>query len=163
MTDVDATEDGLQLNPYHAIVRRKVIASFRRLNERDPSAALALMADDVRYTFSGDHALGGTRVSRRGVEKWFGRLLRLFRSTFSLRSVRVVGWPWRTEVFNVFEDHVVPEVGESYVNRGVQVVELRWGRAVRIETWVDTARVVHLLDELAAHGVGEAHAAPICE
>src|SRR5947199_5879690 len=86
MSDADATHDGLQLNPYHAVVRRKVIHSFRRLNERDPSAALALMADDVRYTFSGDHALGGTRVSRAGVEKWFGRLLRLFRSTFRLQS-----------------------------------------------------------------------------
>ena len=163
MSDADATDDGLQLNPYHAVVRRKVIDSFRRLNERDPSAALALMADDVRYTFSGDHALGGTRVSRAGVEKWFGRLLRLFRSTFRLQSVRVVGWPWNTEVFNVFEDRVVPAVGEPYVNRGVQVVRLRWGRAVRIETWVDTARVVRLLDALAAHGVEEAHAAPICE
>lgn len=163
MNDADATHDGLQLNPYHAIVRRKIIGSFRRLNERDPSAALALMASDVRYTFSGEHALGGTRVSRAGVEKWFGRLLRLFRSTFSLESVRVVGWPWRTEVFNVFEDRVVPEVGEAYVNRGVQVVELRWGKAVRIETWVDTARVVRLLDGLAAHGIAEAHAPPICD
>jgi ketosteroid isomerase-like protein len=163
MPDVDATEDGLHWNPYHAIVRRKVIASFRRLNERDPSAALALMADDVRYTFSGDHALGGTRVTRKGVAKWFDRLMRLFRSTFSLQSVRVVGWPWSTRVLNVFEDHVEPEVGDAYVNRGVQVIDLRWGKAVRIETWVDTARVVRLLDQLAEHGVSEAHAAPICE
>jgi ketosteroid isomerase-like protein len=163
MTVVDATEDGFELNPYHAVVRRKVITSFRRLNERDPSAALALMASDVRYTFSGQHALGGTRVTRVGVEKWFGRLLRLFRSTFSLQSVRVVGWPWRTKVFNVFEDSVAPPFGEPYVNRGVQVIELRWGKAVRIETWVDTASVVRVLDALASHGLAEAHAAPICE
>lgn len=97
------------------------------------------MAPDVQYTFEGAHSLGGTRVSRAGVEKWFARLLRLLPGKFTLRSVEVA--PWRSTVYTVFEDVVTPQYGEPYRNHGVQIVELRWGSAVRIHTYVDTAKV----------------------
>lgn len=159
----DSTDDGFSLSPYRAIVRGKVLRSFERLSEGDASVALGLMADDVHYRFEGDHALGGERVSRRGMELWFSRLFRLLKSRFVIRSVEVSGWPWATTVYTVFDDHVTPLVGTPYVNHGVQVAELEWGKAVRIRTFIDTARMVDALDEIAASGVAEAHAAPICE
>ena len=162
-SSVDRTSDPFSLDPFRLVVRAKVLRSFERLSEGDPSAALALMRDDVRYTFEGAHALGGTRVSRAGVERWFGRLLRLLPGRFTIRSVDVVGWPWRATVYVVFEDDVCPAVGEPYRNQGVQIVELAWGKAVRIHTYVDTAKVTRALDALAAAGIEEASAAPIAE
>ena len=135
---VDTTADGASLDPWRAIVRGRVIEGFRRLSERDASYVLSMMADDVEYTFEGAHALGGTRVSKAGVERWFARLLRLIPGRFTLRSVEVVGGPWSSTVYTVFEDQVTPAAGAPYRNHGVQIVELRWGTAVRIHTWVDT-------------------------
>jgi len=160
---LDATRDGFSLDPYRFAVRRKVLRSFAQLSAGDPSAALATMASDVTYTFEGDHALGGTRTTRAAVERWFARLLRLLPGRFTIRSVQVVGWPWRSIVYTVFEDVVTPAYGPSYRNHGVQVIELRWGSAVRIHTYVDTDRISRALQILAEHGVAEAAAPPILE
>lgn len=160
---VDRTEDGLTLNPYHAVVRGKVLAAFRGLTGHDSAPALALMAEDVHYTFEGAHALGGTRVSRAGVGKWFARLFRLVPGPFSLRSVEVRGFPWDTRVVTTFAHYVEPPNGAPYWGNGVQIVDLEWGAAKRIHTIVDTDRLVRTLDAMAERGVTEAHAAPILE
>ena len=146
----DATTES-SWNPFHAIVRRKVLAGFEALNRRDSSVALGVMAPDVRYTFEGANALGGTRVTRAGVAKWFTRLLKLVPPSFRILRLDVIGWPWRTRVYNLFENHGT---------LGVQTLELRWGRAVRIHTFVDTAALASTLD---ATGDAEAHAAQIEE
>jgi ketosteroid isomerase-like protein len=159
----DSTQDGVSLNVYRNTVRAKVLDAFDRLNARDPGGALDLMSDDVHYWYSGENALGGERVSKAGVEKWFGRLFRLFRSRFVIRSVEVTGWPWSTTVTTVFEDHVTPPHGAPYVNACVQVARLRWGKAYAIRTYVDTARLEAVLARLAENGVEEAVAPPILE
>jgi len=160
---VDATGDGFSLDPYRAVVRGKVVEGFRRLSEGDPSYVLSLMAEDVEYTFEGRHALGGTRVSRAGVERWFARLLRLIPGRFTLRSVEVAGGPWASVVYTVFEDQVTPRLGTPYRNHGVQVAELRWGQVVRVHTYVDTALVEAALAAMAAQGIEEAGAPPITD
>jgi ketosteroid isomerase-like protein len=162
--DVDQTADGTTLNPYYAVVRSKILGAFRGLSEHEDGPALSLMADDVQYTFDGDHALGGTRVSRAGVKKWFGRLFRLLPGRFVVRSVEVTGWPWRTRVVTTLEHAVTPPVGAAYWATAVQTGELRWGVAVRIRTHVDDmAKLVHTLDALAERGNAEAKASPIVE
>jgi ketosteroid isomerase-like protein len=148
---------------YATILRRKVRSSFDALNRRDPSVALSLMAPAVHYRFEGIHALGGERVTRAGVAKWFDRLFRLFESAFTIVSIDVVGWPWRSIVYTTFEDRVTPRVGAPYVNHGVQVAEVRWGRAVKIRTYLDTGRIEAVLSDLARTGVDEAAAPPIEE
>ncbi|MBK8234211.1 MAG: nuclear transport factor 2 family protein [Deltaproteobacteria bacterium] len=160
---VDQIRDRVHINPYHAVVKRKVLASFRGLTAHDPGPALALMATDVRYTFEGEHALGGTRVSRAGVQKWFTRLLRLLPGQFAIREVRVTGWPWSTRVVTRFEHHVVPPEGPAYWGPGVQIVDLCWGKATQIHTYVDTAKLVETLTAMAAAGQAEAMAPPILE
>jgi ketosteroid isomerase-like protein len=161
--EVDQTADGLAVNPYHAVVRSKILAAFRGLSVHDPRPALAAMAEDVQYTFEGEHALGGTRVSRGGVAKWFGRLFRLLPGPFVIRGVEVTGWPWSTNVVTTFAHHVIPPDEEAYWAAGIQTANLRWGRVVRIHTYVDTARLQQTLDAMAARGSEEAGAAPILE
>jgi ketosteroid isomerase-like protein len=160
---VDATTDGFALDPWRAIVRAKVIEGFARLSVGDPSYVLGLMADEVEYTFEGRHALGGTRVSKRGVERWFTRLLRLLPGTFTLRSVELRGGPAACTVYTVFEDQVTPLVGTPYRNHGVQIAELRWGKVVRVHTYVDTGLVEAALRAMREAGIEEAGAAPITE
>ena len=159
----DSTADGFSMNVYRNTVRAKIIHAFEDLNDGDSSTALDLMADDVHYWFSGDHALGGERVTKAGVEKWFKRLFRLFKSRFVIRSVQVAGWPWSSTAVTVFDDHVTPAFGAPYVNHCVQVTTLHWGKAVAIRTYVDTARIEAVLALLASHGIAEAAAAPILE
>ena len=161
---VDQTSDGLTWNPYHAVVRAKVLAAFRGLTDHDVRPALGVMAEDVTYTFDGDHALGGTRVSRAGVERWFGRLLRLLPGPFAIRSVEVTGWPWSTRAVTTFEHQVTPPNGPAYWAGGTQVVELRWGAAVHIRTRVaDMAKLEQTLDAMARSGESEATAPQIVE
>lgn len=162
--EVDRTDDGPTLNPYHAVVRGKVLGAFRGLSAHDAGPALDLMADDVTYTFEGEgHALSGTRVSKRGVEKWFGRLFRLLPGAFVVTGVDVSGFPWSTRVVTRFLHRVDPPGEPTYYGRGVQIVDLAWGKASTIHTYLDTDRLVRTLDTMAKAGVDEAKAAPILE
>jgi ketosteroid isomerase-like protein len=161
---VDQTDDGLTLNPFHAVVRSKILNAFEGLTKHDPAPALSVMADDVHYTFDGEHALGGTRVTRAGVEKWFGRLFRLSPGRFVIRHVEVSGWPWSARAETTFEHQVTPPDGEPYWATAVQVAELDWGTAVRIRTTVlDMGKLVATLNALAVHGNQEAAAPQILE
>jgi ketosteroid isomerase-like protein len=160
---VDQTSD-VTCNPYHAVVRSKILAAFRGLTRHDPVPALAVMAEDVTYTFDGDHALGGTRVSRRGVARWFERLFRLLPGPFVVRSVEVTGWPWSTAVVTRLEHEITLPDGATYWAPAIQTLELRWGSAVRIRTRVlDEAKLVGTLEAMAASGNPEAKAAQILE
>jgi ketosteroid isomerase-like protein len=51
--------------------------------------------------------------------------------------------------------------GSAYVNRGVHVVRMQWGRIVDIDANEDSQIVAESLKVLAAHGVAEALAEPI--
>jgi ketosteroid isomerase-like protein len=59
---------------YHSIVRCLARKNFERLNSGDYESVLASIAPDIVHTFSGDHALGGTRHSVKGMRRWFQRL-----------------------------------------------------------------------------------------
>jgi ketosteroid isomerase-like protein len=159
----DHTDGAWTLNPYHAVVRRKVLSAFSAMNRRDFEVALGLMAEDVHYCFEGEHALGGERFTRAGVRRWFDRLWRLLHSDFHVYSVAVTGFPWDTTVVVRFADHARPAVGAPYVNHGVQVSRLRWGKVVDVYTAVDAQKLATVLAAMAVAGVAEAAAPPISD
>lgn len=159
-----STAPSFTLNPFAAVVQRRVRQSFDALSRQEAQPALALMDDKVVYTFdavTSRHALAGTRHSKQAVARWFERLFALLPGQFKVLGIEVAGWPWHAKVSVHFEDRVQPRFGEAYVNRGRQDVELRWGRATRVHTHVDSNKVVHALEVLARHGVPEASMAPI--
>ena len=146
---------------YRLIVKKKVRDSFGALSRGEPEAVVRQLDPGVRYTFVGDHALGGTRSSADGVRRWFDRVFRLFPGlTFVPRDVLVGGWPWNTTVL-VVADVVGEAAGEPYANRMNQRLSLSWGRITSIETVEDTQLLVRTLERMAAAGVREAVAAPI--
>lgn len=148
---------------YRAIVKKKVRDSFTALSRGEHEVVVRQLVPDVRYTFVGDHALGGTRSTADGVSRWFERVFRLFPGLrFVPRDVLVGGWPWDTTVL-VVADVVGDAAGEPYANRMSQRLSLSWGRIRSIETVEDTQLLVRTLERIAAAGVPEALAEPIVD
>ncbi|GLZ52782.1 nuclear transport factor 2 family protein [Actinomycetospora sp. NBRC 106378] len=147
---------------YHAIVRRVARRTFDRVAARDYGAVLAACSPDIHHRFGGDHALGGERHSREALGRWFERLGRLT-PTLALRvtDVWVKGLPHDTVAVIRWEATQEPLDGVPYLNRGVHVVRMRWGKAVEIDANENSQLVADYLDRLAAHGVAEAAAPPI--
>jgi|SRR4051812_30575997 ketosteroid isomerase-like protein len=146
---------------YRAIVKKKVRDSFAALSRGEPGAVVRQLDPSVRYTFVGDHALGGTRSSAEGVGRWFGRVFRLFPGLrFVPLDVLVGGWPWNTTVL-VVADVIGDANGEPYANRMSQRLALSWGRITSIDTLEDTQLLVRTLERMAAAGIQEAAAEPI--
>ena len=147
---------------YHAIVSRIVRRTFDKVAARDYEAVLAACSPDIHHRFGGDHALGGERHSREALGRWFARLGRLAPTlAFEVKDVWVKGLPHDTVAVIRWEATQEPLDGETYLNRGVHVVRMRWGKAVDIDATEDSQLVAGYLDRLAARGVEEAAAAPI--
>ncbi len=147
---------------YHALVERIARRNFERVNTHDYDALLAACAPDVRHSFGGDHALGGVRRDRAALGRWFARLGRLTPDMeLIVRDVWVKGLPHDTTVVMRWTNTATRPDGRPYVNHGVHVIAMRWGKVTAIDANEDSQAVVELLRELADHGMSEAAAAPI--
>jgi ketosteroid isomerase-like protein len=146
------------LNPYRWILKTRILKGFDELNRQNYHYLTNLFDDNVNYEFEGEHSLGGTRTSKVGVEKWFDRLLRLLPSKFVINSIAVTGSIWNTIAIIEFSDTVTPTFGQPYINNGIQVVKLRFGKAYKIHTYVNTNKVINALNILYDNGIQEAKA-----
>lgn len=147
---------------YHAVVRRRVTKVFAAISTGDPTAMLDTLAPNFTYRFAGDGALSGVRTTRAEVATWWTRVFALFPGAqFGVREVLVAGWPWHTRVAThvVLDAHTA--TGQPYRNEFVQIMDLRWGRATRVFTLEDTARLAAALVDMGGAGVTEALSTPI--
>lgn len=161
MEKLDSRESGDGM--YHFIVKRIVRRSFQHLSRGNHRTATDLMAERCHYHFIGQHALGGHRHSRALIATWFERFLRILPGfQFEPVSILVEGWPWKTYV--VVRLHVSwkrPD-GRTYENVALQMITLKWFKAVDILTVDDSQGFSVLLSDLAqSFGVAEAAAAAI--
>lgn len=112
------------------------------------------MSPSITHTFSGQHMLGGTRHSVPAMRHWFALLFRLFPGlNFEIRSVAVGGWPRMTTIAVEWTDRVTPANGSSYVNEGIHMIKMRWGKIVYL--------LIATCEGLASYGISEALAASI--
>jgi ketosteroid isomerase-like protein len=148
---------------YRSFVARRIRRTFLGdLSRGEWRAVVARTAPGVVHSFPGEGALAGTRSSREALERWFARLFRLFPVLrFEVHEVAVSGWPWRTTVAVRWRDWGEAADGEPYENWGCETFEIRWGRATRIDQYLDTKVIHDSLARMAARGIGEASAAPI--
>ncbi|RYF52593.1 MAG: nuclear transport factor 2 family protein [Cytophagaceae bacterium] len=147
---------------YHRIVKQIVHQNFERLSQGDYESMLKGMSPSITHTFSGQHTLGGTRHSVPAMREWFARLFRLFPGlNFEIRSVAVSGWPWMTTIAVEWTDRATPADGSAYVNEGMHLIKMRWGKVVYLRAYLDTAVLITMCERLAAYGLSEAVAAPI--
>lgn len=148
---------------YHLIVKKIVTNSFRQLSQGNYHTATDLMSEKCHYHFIGRHALGGQRHNRILIIKWFERFLRILPGfQFVPATVLVKGWPWETVVVVKLKVSWKRPDGHSYENVALQMMTLKWFKAVNILTVDDSQAFGELLTELAhKFGVAEAAAAPI--
>lgn len=151
------------LNPYRWILKSRILKGFNELNKQNYHYLTNLFADEIVYEFEGEHSLGGKRISKKGVEKWFERLILLLPSKFLINSISISGPLWNTTAFIEFTDSVTPKFGQPYKNNGIQVVKLRFGKAYNIHTYVDTEKIIKALTTLYDNGIEEAMADKIEE
>lgn len=133
---------------YHAIVRRTVREGFRALSIGQSDPVLRLFGPRTRFSFLGDHLLGGEFVGKEHAQRWFDLLFKTFPGIqFDVERVDVSGWPWNTLVVTRF--HVRATLpGRPYRNQGLQVLRLAWGRIVEDRVVEDTVPLVNALDFL---------------
>lgn len=147
---------------YHAVVKKLALQSFENLNQGNYLAVLKNISPAITHTFSGNHALGGTRHSVEAMHQWFQRLYRLSPGlNFEIKNVAVSGWPWNTTVAVEWVDRATPADGSPYVNEGVHVIKMRWGKVVYLHAYLDTQATEAMCQRLVRCGMAEAAAAPI--
>ncbi len=139
---------------YSFIVKKLVRNSFKHLSGGDYLPALHLMAE---------HALGGNRSHRTLIAQWFERYMRVLPGfIFTPAEVVVNGWPWKTIIAVKLNVSWLRPDGEVYKNVALQMITLRWFKAVDIITIDDTSGFGALLNDLVnKFGVEEAGAKPI--
>jgi ketosteroid isomerase-like protein len=148
---------------HHHIVRRATHHLYAALNVGDPVPMLDAFGKRFAYTFVGvGHPLAGTRRSRADMRAQLERVLRLFPGIrFEVADVLVTGPLWDTRVAVVASIDARLSDGSSYRNDLVQLLRLRWGRVVRVRTFVDTSRLTEAFRRLERFGITEAGAAPV--
>lgn len=146
---------------YHTIVARRTSRIFDALNRGDLGPLLDGIAPGALHVMNGEHALSGARQHADSIRSWYDRLLRLLPGLrFSVDSIIASGPPWDTTVLVQWRDSALDG---TYANRGVNVVELRWGRIRAIRIHCDSQLLSDRLAQLADAGVAEAAQAPIVD
>lgn len=147
---------------YQIIFQNQARQAFENLNQGNYEPILKSMASRFTHTFSGSHALGGTRHTTEAMRHWFERLFRLSPGLhFDIKAILVKGSPWNTVVTVEWVDQFTALDGQPYSNEGVHVLRFLWGRVVEIHAYLDTQKVEAFMQRLAAVGIDEAVAPPI--
>ena len=149
---------------YQFIVRQKLRRVFTELSRGNYEYVLSQLAPEFEHFFLGNHPLGETRHTKEGFRRWCERMYKLTPDlNFEVINVVAGGTPWNTTVVGEWIDRATPADGEPYINRGVHVVRLRWGKITSIHAYFDTQIFGKMCERLAQKGVKEASAAPIID
>ena len=148
---------------YSLIVKKEIRRSFDHVNNQRWDDAAKGLTPNAYHWVAGDHALGGERHGKQSVKQWFERMGRVFpKLHIDIEHVEVTGWPWNTTVFVKWRANARLLDGQtSYVNRGVNVFKLRWGKVYSIEEYFDSQAAERSLAIQARAGLDEAAAGPI--
>jgi ketosteroid isomerase-like protein len=148
---------------YSYIVEKRIRQTFDHVNNHRWDEAVKAVAPHVHHRVSGSHALGGERHGKKAVRSWFERLGRVLPNLYiKVNNIWVEGWPWHTTVFAQWDGTATLLNGDaSYVNSGLHVFTLRWGRVYALEEFQDSQAAARGLAAQAAAGLKEAAAGPI--
>ncbi len=147
---------------YGYIVKKRIRQTFDHVNNHRWDEAVKAAEPDVHHRVSGTHALGGERHRKEALRRWFERLGRVQpKLHIKVDHIWVTGWPWHTTVFVQWDGTATLLNGEAYVNRGLHVFTLRWGKLHALEEFQDSQAAAHALAAQAAAGIKEAVAEQI--
>ena len=148
---------------YSYFVEKSIRQSFDHVNNHRWDEAVKAVAPHVHHRVSGANALGGERHDKEALRRWFERLGRVLPTLhLTVNNIWVKGWPWHTTVFAQWDGTATLLNGDaSYVNRGLHVFTLRWGRVYALEEFQDSQAAARALAAQAATGLKEAVAEQI--
>ena len=93
------------------------------------------------------------------MRNWFQRLFRLLpHLAFNVKHIAVSGPPWDTTIVVEWRDTATLPGGAPYVNDGVHVIRMRWGKVTSLHAYLDTEILALAFRKMAAEGIGEAAA-----
>ncbi|MBZ0293029.1 MAG: nuclear transport factor 2 family protein [Anaerolineae bacterium] len=149
---------------YQWIAKRQIRKGFAQISAGDFDTVLKLFADDVHFTFAGDHALGADVHQREGACEWFARVGRIFPGLkLEAEQIFVAGPPWDMVITTRFHVHDTLPDQTTYDNHGVQIVRIRLGQVVEDHLLEDTLVLQKVLTYLSALGQTEADAPPLAD
>jgi ketosteroid isomerase-like protein len=147
---------------YSYFVEKLVRQSFANVQNHNYNEVLKALAPHVTHHFAGDHALGGTRHDTNALRRWFDRLGTVLPNIrFDVKDVWVKGWPWRTTVIVQWVATATLVNGDPYVNPGVHIIAMRWGKVYSLDVFEDSQAVAAGLAKQAEAGIQEAAAPKI--
>jgi ketosteroid isomerase-like protein len=138
---------------YKTVVRAMVRRNVARLNAGDASPMLKMASRDVQLRFPGDNSWStmfrpavkgrAPHATHRGLEECraFADRFAANGIQFVLEDILVNGGPWNTRVAMRLHSFLPSAVGDTYNNRAIAILELRWGKLVVWEDYEDTERV----------------------
>jgi hypothetical protein len=98
---------------------------------------LRLMAPDIRFRFPGTSSFAADTTTSADLTAWIGRFAAL-RPDYEILDILVAGPPWNTRVAVRLRDRI----GDDYTNEGIQYLQMRWGKMIGDEVFLDTERVL---------------------
>jgi ketosteroid isomerase-like protein len=148
---------------YSHVVERIVRKTFLAVQNHDYQAVLdGVSAKNLTHRFAGPNSLGGIRHDKEALGRWFKRVGTVLPELkFDVTNVLVHGGPWNTTVVARWVATCTLENGEPYVNPGIHVIKLRWGKAYDFDVYEDTLAVTVGLEKQAKSGITEALAPQI--
>jgi len=147
---------------YSYIVEKRIRQTFDHVNHHRWDEAVEAVAPHIHHRVSGVHALGGERVGKEAVRRWFERLGHVLPNlNIKVNKIWVKGWPWDTTVFVQWDSKATLLNGASYINHGLHVFTLRWGKVFALEEFQDSQAAAFGLGGQAASGLKEAAAEQI--
>lgn len=136
--------------------------TFTQFSKKNTEALINLCKDDSHHRFAGNHALRGERHSKQAFELWLIRLFRLFPDIqFKIFDVMVAGMPWNARVAIIWQDEATAADGVPYVNEGVHILHIKWGKLHSLDARLDTQVLVEIMNRMAKAGIEEADTKPI--
>lgn len=142
---------------YSYIVKKRIRQTFDHVNKHHWDEAIEAVVPSIQHRVSGVHALGGERRSKEALHRWFYRLGRVLPSLqIQVSQIWVTGWPWDTTVFVQWDGTATLLNGDAYINRGLHVFTLRWGKVYALEEFQDSQEAARGLAIQAAMGLKEA-------
>ena len=150
------------MNPYSYFVKQSARQNFASVQNHNYDEVLKAVVPNVTHHFAGDHALGGTRHDAKALRMWFERLGRVLPNLqFDIRNIWVKGMPWNTTVIVQWVATTKLKNGDPYVNPGIHIINLRWGKVHSLDVSEDSQAVTEGLAKQAQAGIGEAIAEKI--
>lgn len=124
---------------YDWLVRRRILDGWEALSNHQIDSLP--LADDVRFTFTGDHRLAVEAHSAKEERDWLQALFARFpRVRFEIDDVVIAGPPWAMRVATRYR---AVQDGET-LYRGAQFVRMRGGRIIEEIVLPDTQAIARI-------------------